>query len=734
MIKRNLFLFNFEFMWLTSMFVLMVLPELAFAADPGTLPGTREFSWTSPAEDRSIFYLGQVFGNVGTALQGAGNSMIRELFRIFNIAVLSLGSIVVSYTIVLSTINTAQEGEVMGRKWSSVWIPLRAAIGMGFLLPTSSGYSLIQVMMMQIVIYGIAAANQIWLVATDMAFGGPGVFGEVKILGTSGQRATAMRELLKIETCVQTILKNPACVTAVGSPSKGAKPPQPVSEFLPSGNLNVKFAGAVENTGSVFSCGTMSSAGGTLAFASTSDYLAKNATGIINAANKFQYVAEQIATNATPSAAALSDAADAAAGAIDDSLRAIVVVPPSSAEVADAKKNGWIFAGSYYFDLIKIRNSPEWEFPTGNANKTGVSLASECESAISANMLAATKLLPSGAGGGTATVASSLPNLQLRMQRSSVDSNAGPLYDIIADAVQGATVDLMNTLTRGAQRPDGTYPQIGDPDFTDPVSAMRNMGSSIMTTCENIWFGIILAAFLMLILGCIMSGINPLCWALGAIVTVLVPILTLIIGLLWGAGAAIGIYLPMVPYLVFTFTALGWFLLVIETMAAAPIVALGLVSPAQENLGKASASVMLITNVFLRPSLMVIGFIVAVKLASVAITMVNFGFTATVQAATGNIGIFGCIALLCLYGGLCIGVIHECFSLVHVLPDKITRWIGGQAESSGSNIEKQLGEAKGSVEKGAEIGGGLMKSSAGAASKVAKQSMGGGGITDIASG
>src|SRR5690606_13266352 len=160
-------------------------------------------------------------------------------------------------------------------------------------------------------------------------------------------------------------------------------------------------------------------------------------------------------------------------------------------------------------------------------------------------------------------------------------------------------------------------------------------------------------------------------------------VLTLIIGLLWGAGAAIGIYLPMVPYLVFTFTALGWMLLVIETIAAAPIVALGLVSPAQENLGKASAAVMLITNVFLRPSLMVIGFAVACRLVEVAIGMVNFGFNAAVDASTGTIGIFGCIALLCLYGGLCIGIIHECFSLVYVLPDKITRWIGGQAESSG---------------------------------------------------
>jgi len=732
MTKRSSFLFNFEFMWLTSMIALMILPDLVWAADPETLPGTKEFSWSIPSTDRSVFYLGQIFGNVGSALQGAGNSMIRELFKIFNIAVLSLGSIVVSYTIILSTINTAQEGEVMGRKWSSVWIPLRAAIGMGFLLPSSSGYSLIQIMMMQIVLYGVAAANQIWSVAVLQP---SGVFGAPTIKGTSAERAATMRELLKIAACVQTVNLHPACQAAVGSTSnKGEFPKLVYQNPAGTATLNVLFQGAVENTGSKFSCGTMTSSTGTLAYAETTDFLAKNASAAREAFDAFGTVTEQIVNNERPSEASMKAAAEAAASKVVDNLTQIVTVQPSTAELSDAVKNGWIFAGSYYFNLIKITDKPEYNFPTAASGITGVSLGSQCNSAIIQNVGIANGLLPWGAGGSSGTPSSITPNLELKMQRSSVDSNAAGLYAVIADAVQGATIGIMNQLTRGKMRDNGTYPVLGDDDFVDPVSAMRNFGSSIMTTCENIWFGIILAAFIMLILGCIMSGINPLCWALGAIVTVLTPILTLIIGLLWGAGAAIGIYLPMVPYLVFTFTALGWFLLVIETMAAAPIVALGLVSPAQENLGKASASVMLITNVFLRPSLMVIGFVIAVKLASVAITMVNFGFTATVKAATGNIGIFGCIALLCLYGGLCIGIIHECFSLVYVLPDKITRWIGGQAESSAAGIEKQLGEAKGSVEKGAEIGGGLMKSTAGAASKVAKQSLGGGGITDIAGG
>lgn len=290
-------------------------------------------------------------------------------------------------------------------------------------------------------------------------------------------------------------------------------------------------------------------------------------------------------------------------------------------------------------------------------------------------------------------------------QQTSLNLGSGPsneqamqLYSGVSGAVVSLTEDLLNTLSTNAD---------------DPISSFRNVGSQIMTTTENLWFTIMIIGVLIMLVGCILSGINPLCFALGVIITVAVPILTLIISLLWGAGAAIGLYLPLVPYLVFTFTAMGWFILVIETLAAAPIVSLGLVSPAQEHLGKAAPAVLLITNVFLRPSLMVIGFVAAVKLTNAIVNMINFGFSATVNSAVSGLGIFGCIALICLYGGLIIAVVHECFTLVHVLPDKIMRWIGGNAEQSGQSIKTQLQEVKGATDKGAEIGGSIMKSTAG---------------------
>lgn len=692
--------------------ILFTLPEYAFAYD---------FIWTNRPEDRSIMYLGQIFGSVGSALPGVANSTVSELFKIFNIAVLSLGAIVVSYTIVLSTINTAQEGEVMGKKWSSVWIPLRAAMGMAMLIPTTSGYSLIQVLMMQIVVYGVAAANQVWAVTVASIGAGTGVFAKTSV---EGDRAAATLGLMKSMVCRATIEFDPNCKISFSN--------KKASAYIVRSADKVQLMVGLENDPNYYNvCGGMESVGGSTSYTSLAAVLNTNKDVMLAAAGTMKPIADNFVENG--STTGLASTVASVSSTIADGISKTPLLTPVDVQSTDALKNGWLFAGAFYFELVKASNFPKFTFPKEITTPLPTSVATDCQSAIYKYVNNASAAVPAGTGAAPTGGSTLNANSTLVMQRSGVDSHVGGLYDLIANAVKGATVDVMMELTKGTKKPDGTYYQMGEAGFVDPVSAMRNFGSSIMITCENLWFAIILAAFLVLILGCIMSGMNPLCWALGAMISILTPILTLIIGLLWGAGAAIGIYLPMVPYLVFTFTALGWMLLVIETMAAAPVVALGLVSPAQENLGKASASVMLITNVFLRPSLMVIGFVIAVKLVTAAITMVNYGFMATVNASTGNIGIFGCIALLCLYGGMCIGIIHECFSLVYVLPDKITRWIGGQAEQS-SGIKQQLDEAKGAVDKGAEIGGGLMKSSAGAMSKVAKQSMGGGGITDIASG
>ena len=648
--------------------------------------------WKVPQNDLSQQYLGAIFGPMGTVLTGAGSVLLGQLFSIFNIAVLALGSLVVSYTIILTTINTAQEGEVMGKKWSSVWIPLRSTIGMGFLLPTGSGYSLVQMLMMQIVLYGVAAADQLWATVSQAINQGT-ASGSVTMTPTPTKAAVS---LLSGLVCVETINSAPSCVTAVNG---GVAAAYTVG--------NTVFFGIEGNATYTNVCGSISAASGVpnnvdpteWGNANVSAFYSAISGGLSNAANEIVNVD---AANWTSGQNLYGDAVKA----IQGTVAVAATLPTQPQQITDY---GWLFAGSYYFQLVSANNATTYPAPTtAGLNTTQLSALG---SACSATVGKAQQVITDYVKAQNVSNPSSTGVAGLNYQAASVDSNAQQMYDSISTPIETLTLLVLGTLTTRAG---------------DPVTSLRQIGSNIMITCENLWFTIMLAGLIIMLAGCSMAGIQPLCYALGVIITILTPVLSLMIVLLWAAGGAVGLYLPLVPYLVFSFTALGWFVLVIETIAAAPIVALGLVSPSAENLGKASPAVMIIANVFLRPSLMVIGFVTSAKLVSAAIAMVNFGFSGAVTASTNGIGLFGCIALIFIYCGLVVAIIHECFSLIHVLPDKIMRWIGGSAERSGDSVKSQVGEIKKASEEGHKTGGEMMKGSAAAfGGMAAKEGMGG---------
>jgi len=656
--------------------ILCLIPHDAYAFS---------FTWENPAEDKSIFYLGLIFGNVSTALAGtAGNSMMGNLFNIFNIAVLTLGSLVVSYTIVLSAINTAQEGEVMGKKWSSMWIPARSAIGVAFLLPTASGYSLLQIMLMNIIVLGIAAANQLWheIVYASFSNTSTGVFGQVQM--DQGAIDDAASTLLGAMVCAQTLNTSPSCQFALNNKVAGA--------YLNGNDLNIGIQGD-PTFGSV--CGSMSAHDPAPSQAASSDaWLASNASGFLAAAAGLIGPANEIVAGAPVPGYVdvLPSASNEIKGAITGTPLKEDVSRNNSTKAREAYKYGWIFTGSYYFMIVSQSNNIDWTAFTPSADYSTPSLSQGCTRDLWANGMKMTRYLR------TSELSSSSYNQGF--QSSSNDDSSGhskknPLHKIMKLLEKPITM-LIKKIMKSISK--------GNPD---PVKSIQEVGTIILEIAQDLWIGVTIGAFIAMGYACIAAAVQPFCLAGNAVITLLMPLVIAIVALLWAAGVAMGIYTPLIPYLVFTFTALGWMVLVIEAMAAAPIIALGLVSPSQETLGRASGSVQIVTSVFLRPSLMVIGFIAAAKLVRAAVDMINHGFMITMDAAVGFLGIFGSIALIMFYTAIIISAISESFSLIHVIPDKVIRWIGGSAESSG--VKEKMGEAKQASQKGAEVGAGMMK-------------------------
>lgn len=143
--------------WLFFWCLLFALPTYA-----QVIPLTNALSFAPPPSDNSVMFLSQIFGIVDGVISGTGSQVFGKMMGVFNAAVLALGSIILMYTLFIGTLNTAHEGEFLGKKWSSIWLPLRCTIGMSLLIPKATGYCLMQIFIMWIVLQGIGAADKIW--------------------------------------------------------------------------------------------------------------------------------------------------------------------------------------------------------------------------------------------------------------------------------------------------------------------------------------------------------------------------------------------------------------------------------------------------------------------------------------------------------------------------------------------------------------------------------------------
>jgi hypothetical protein len=161
-------------------------------------------------------------------------------------------------------------------------------------------------------------------------------------------------------------------------------------------------------------------------------------------------------------------------------------------------------------------------------------------------------------------------------------------------------------------------------------------------------------------------------------------------------------------------TAMGWFILVIEAIVAAPIFALALVLPAQDELGKITNGIQILGNIFLRPMFMVLGFLISILLIRVMITFIKITIFPLMDSMLGNNGIgsggsFAPLAQLFIFEYIIISIISQGFQLIYILPDNVMRWIGGATESTGGRATEALGQSKSGYEKGAGMASSAME-------------------------
>lgn len=171
-------------------------------------------SFAPPASDYSMVFLGNLFGVVDGVVHGSGSQIMGTIFSVFNSAVLALGGIIIMYTLLVSTMNTAHEGQMLGQKWSSIWIPLRSTFGLALLIPKASGYCLMQIFVMWVVVQGVGAADKVWQAALGYLNSGGVIIQAQPNPGTS-LLATLDGSANAIPTGANAILSGQVCMLAI---------------------------------------------------------------------------------------------------------------------------------------------------------------------------------------------------------------------------------------------------------------------------------------------------------------------------------------------------------------------------------------------------------------------------------------------------------------------------------------------------------------------------------------
>jgi len=310
---------------------------------------------------------------------------------------------------------------------------------------------------------------------------------------------------------------------------------------------------------------------------------------------------------------------------------------------------------------------------------------------------------------------------------------------------------------------------ISDPN-QNPIIGLAAMGSSYINGTAALWIEMIALT--------VGASAIPLFGVVFVILlSLMMPLVMTWLSVMLSVGMMTAYYVPFIPFLFFTLGSIAWLIAVIEAMVAAPIVALGVTHPeGHEAFGKGEQAIMLILNVFLRPSMMIFGYIFAIILTYVSVWVMNSGFqmvmtdiqgltvgpsnsafstfsgdnaakptfgtnsqdigqTNLVAVASGGTnkiytmwtGTFFFFFSIILYTTAYVTFAQQSFELIYNLPDKILRWLsGGTQESFGADAASKMGgKIEQGAQKGAEAGSKAVNQAGSAGMKLAGQ-MGGG--------
>ncbi|WP_395454303.1 DotA/TraY family protein [Azospirillum melinis] len=715
---------------------------------------------TPPSTDFWYQLLSMVFPGVGP-LNGTVTPIsngIAEGFASMLAVLMAIAAMFMSYQTVIATAATAHDGEVMGKRWHTMFAPIRVAYGFGVLAPVVKGYCVLQIMVIWLAVVSGQVGNIIWNGFVDGLAGG-------KIEEPRLQESVALiKDGMVLELCYAALESLERGSRGSLSPAVAASLPAWPTTYAPgplsasnnmatrgvkavvhgflwlwdsSSNKGTNSWGTHEAVWDYGRCGTITGAFALPGDLGSDDDVIAMDTARIKALDKLR-------------ASLRSIAQEVVAGVSPGSGKSVmdVLTPNTFREIVDAKKvydvtitsaasayvngansvtfdefkkaaksAGWIAAGPYYSTLGRMSS----EAVSVVGTQATVNNGSTMQTLMTDPWLS--KLLSSALGhyqswwDHNLTVTANA-DLSSSAARAGLYSHDNGLSEV-AWIAGGFNSD--NPISRLAYRLTMVTPGKGV-----ALQDMVDFGNNIIDaawTGALAYVGVTKAVRNIPYVGTLLSAKDKLDSIGGAKADALTAASAFIL-LLGIAMLLCGIFhafvLPMLPFIHFSFAVMGILVTVVEGVIAAPLLAFAHVRmDGQDFIDQhQKPGYDMAFNLFLRIPLTLFGLFFSILVMEAMIWLLaRTLFAAMASASAANtFGLFGTLTYVVMIGVLNYQIATRCFHLITQIPDRVCRWfgVGGGHNDESQHVGGALGMVVNHTRSGLDAGAGAVKAAAAA--------------------
>ena len=657
--------------------------------------------------------LNQIFGPLFPVPGNiVASTAFSTLIGIVNSAVLVLAAALFLYNMSVAVLQSAHEGVVLGRRWSSLWAPLRVIVAVAMLIPVPGlgGYNSIQAAVAWTVRGSTALATAIWSQGAESL-----ATGDVVLSGHASELDPGL---------LRTAFRNRLCMRIMNYQLAATQYPLRV-EFTSSESGRSQSLVSKIGTGRAGICGsftlpeTPDSVPQALFRAAHQSLLEDLIQGVDRLIDRVWAAAigqenlpdlsADLRELTLRSARLRSDAREMLTRSMyadgEAERRIQDFLSGSNCRISvgghPCPVGGWIGAGSWYMTLAHLNSR--------SIAASGASItAREPILDLSVTGRNSSDLAMWSGPGGLVSTGQRLNEREARQiwqaAEGAMESAAKRLAadgfplggDAFAEPGSDSRSGLMARIWNAAYRAgvDAAIDRMSPSNWdVDPMIGIVAMGHWFLDVAATLLFGSVAVSFA--------SG------ALANAVTFLIAAPMIAI------GTTLSFVLPMLPFFYWIFAIGTYFLLVVEAIVASSLWALAHMRLDGEGISgpEGRRGWLTLLALTLTPTLMILGLFTAMILFRIITWLLEAGARqalAALTVASPIVAVFGMIAAGALLVAVYLIVVERSFSLVSEFPSQVLGWLGtsvnlsgedARIRASGANIASAMGSGTAQVSK-----------------------------------